>query len=294
MQSTLRLILAPLLIPAVVLVGETSSQAQHPPTAPPPAAPPPPPAQPIPSPPGYPTAPGYAAPPSYATPPRYTPPRYAPPPGYALPPGYASPPGYAPPPDYAPVYDYPPAYASQPPIYGEHSGLFARLTFGFGYLNASSPDYSFSGGALSLAGAFGGAIAPNLIIFGEVAWTGMPQPRVSVSGEPSYTEDELTLQMITIGPGIAYYFQPVNMYVSTSVGFGVFDYYWSEQYSPYDFHDKSDYGFGLSATAGKEWWLMRDLGLGLAVQFHMASAHHPRYGQVTGTGFAMLFSATYN
>ena len=75
---------------------------------------------------------------------------------------------------YGPGYRRPGYYT---PYYGgqTHDGFYMRLDIGVGYLSASESygggtDY-YSGAGLTYGAAFGGAIAPNLIIFGELFGT---------------------------------------------------------------------------------------------------------------------------
>lgn len=250
MHNPLRFLLASLLVPAVVLLGETASLAQYyPPAAPPPAAPPP---------------------------------GYGPPPGQPMP-------GYAPTP-YRPAYQpMPVAY----PGYHEHDGFYMRLAIGAGYLNTtmsvSGDSATLSGFAGSFAAAFGGAIAPNLILYGEISGMSANEPELSYRGT-STTQRDVTFSMLTFGPGLAYYLQPMNVYFSGSVGFGYFN---ASDDNDYYEDENSDLGFGFSTMMGKEWWVTADWGLGVAAQFQMATAKLDDT-RFTGYGFALMLSATYN
>jgi hypothetical protein len=244
MHNTLRFLLASLLVPAVVLLGESASLAQYPPAAPPPG--------------------------------------YGPPPGQPMP-------VYSPTP-YQPAYQ-PVAY----PGYHEHDGFFLRLGIGGGYLSTSvsggGSSATLSGGAFSFSAAFGGSVAPNLVVFGEFGAMSVTDPEWS-SGGTSSTLDGVTLNMISFGPGVAYYIQPINMYVSGTINFTKFTMNDSET------DDKladSKMGFGFSAMLGKEWWISSDWGIGVAGQFQLGTAKDKNGSdRLTGTGFALMFSATYN
>ena len=108
-----------------------------------------------------------------------------PPPGQGYPPGYA-PPGYAPgyaPPRYPPGYA-PPGYAPPAPTEPTHSGVYVHLHLGGGFTSIKGSDGSgstltVSGGGPSFAVAVGGAVAPNLALFGTLFFTGSSQPKVS-------------------------------------------------------------------------------------------------------------------
>jgi hypothetical protein len=175
--------------------------------------------------------------------------------------------GYAPPPGAAGAYG--------PPGYQEHDGFFLRLHCGGGYLTTSE---SLQGNSLTLAGpafafsaAFGGAVTPNLIVFGELLGMGVSDPKATLNG--------------------AYYVEPMNLYFSGTLTF-----------SQLSFDDKnsstkaeSEIGFGFSAALGKEWWVSTDWGLGAAALFQFASMKDKGIdARITALGFALLFSATYN
>jgi hypothetical protein len=63
---------------------------------------------------------------------------------------------------------------------------------------------------------------------------------------------------------------------------------------------KSDLGFGVNASVGKEWWVSENWGVGAALQFMAATMkdHQVFAGDSkptwTAIGFALLFSATFN
>jgi hypothetical protein len=280
--------------PAVTPAPAPRSDA---PPAPPTAQPSsPPPAQP-----GYPPSgqPGYPPPGQPSYPPSgqesYAPPGQGYPPGYA-PPGYA--PGYAPPgypPGYAPP-GYPPGYA--PPRYAPteptHSGLYLHLHLGGGFTSVTgSGGYSgtlkYSGGGPSFAVAVGGAVAPNLALFGNLFFTGSSDLKVSGGG---YTTDSSGDTLLAgIGGGIVYYFMPVNIFISAALV--------SVQFEADDANGKtiheSDFGVGFQGMIGKEFWVSEHWGLGAALEFvgagSMKDKDDPNMSW-SGGAFNVLFSAT--
>lgn len=245
MHTPLRFALASLLVPAVLVLGETASLAQYPPAAPPPG--------------------------------------YYPPPGQPMP-------AYSP----APYQVAPMVY----PGYHEHDGFYMRLAGGAGYLNTSASyagqSATYSGFAGSFAAAFGGTIAPNMIVYGEISGMSARNPNYS-SGGTSETASGYTLSMINFGPGLAYYLQPMNVYFSGTVGFGYFNLARNDDnyYGDEDDGEDSDLGFGFSTMMGKEWWVTADWGFGVAGQFQLATAKYYET-RLTGYGFALMFTATYN
>lgn len=202
-----------------------------------------------------------------------------------------------PPPSYRPTWYGTPYYG--PPA---HDGLFMRVDVGFGYLSASESyagaTDTYSGAGLSWGAAFGGVIAPNLVLFGQLLGTTVWDPNFHVTGTASENLSGVSMSMFGIGPGVAYYFMPLNAFVSgtallTKISFtdDVYDTSLGD----------SDLGFGLAVTGGKEWWVSHDWGIGLAARLYFGSmGDHPQaYGVVYDTrldalAFSLLFSATYN
>lgn len=177
-----------------------------------------------------------------------------------------------------------------------HDGFFMRLTAGFGYVSASETyggaTDTYSGMGATFGAAFGGSIAPNLILFGEFLGTSVPDPNFELSGPTGYTANfsgDMTL--FGFGPGVAYYIEPINLYLSGTLAFSEIS------ISNYDNNGSLDtnLGFGMSLAVGKEWWVARDWGIGLAGQLHLASMRDSGADtRMTAAAFSLLFSATFN
>jgi hypothetical protein len=200
---------------------------------------------------------------------------------------------YGPPPGYyrpAPRHAAPSYYAGDQ----QHDGLFVRGTVGMGYLTASESSngvsYTYSGFGLTLSGAIGGTIAPNLVLFGEILGTSVVQADLSETGYQGASGYDLT--MFGFGPGMAYYVEPINLYFSGTLAFTKISF--TDSNSQYLASDTS-LGVGISFMVGKEWWVGRDLGVGIAGQAHVASMNHPDAGtRMTAAAFSLLFSASFN
>jgi hypothetical protein len=221
--------------------------------------------------------PGYP-PPGQGYPPGYTPPGYAP--GYA-PPGY--PPGYAPP-------GYAPPAATEP----SHSGVYVHLHLGGGFTSISGSDgnggtLKLSGGGPSFAVAVGGAVAPNLALFGNFFVTGATNPKASSNGYSTDTTGDALVG--GFGAGIVYYFMPANIYLSGAVAAVNFQADDSNGKTTYS----SDIGVGFEGMVGKEFWVSDHWGLGAALEFVGASSmkdkDNPSISWSAGA-FNLLFSAT--
>jgi len=219
-----------------------------------------------------------------------------PPPGYA--PGYG-PPAYPPPPrGYAPGSYYPPGYA--PVGYGPppnlHDGFYLHMQIGGGGTRVSGTDafgesVKISGGSLSIGIALGGAITPNLIVFGTLFFSGLGMPDVSVGGFASGTSNGSAV-VTGIGPGVAYYLEPFNVYFSGTLGAMAFE--MDDVNGNAIYQTKA--GIGCQILVGKEWWISQDWGLGVAGEFVGASMKDKSDNGITwsATAFSLLFSTTYN
>src|SRR5512138_1689789 len=184
-------------------------------------------------------------------------------------------------PGYGPRQGY---YA---PYYGgghAHDGFYMRLDVGMGYLSASetyagaSDDYSGLG--VTYGAAFGGVVAPNLILFGELLGTTVVDSDYSWAGV-SRPWGALDVTMYGFGPGIAYYLEPANMYLSGSLVFTRMSFSFSDTgQSLEDTH----LGIGMNLMVGKEWWVARDWGMGVAGQLHVARMGDSPQGYETHMG----------
>jgi hypothetical protein len=200
--------------------------------------------------------------------------------------------GYGPQPGYGPA----PAYRSW---YGahQHDGFYMRLYAGFGYFTASETfggaTDTYSGPGVSYGASFGGTIAPNLILYGEFLGTTVYNATASYGGRvPDYSGMDLT--MFGVGPGVAYYVEPVNLYLSGTLTFTQISFSDTNSAAPLD---STNLGVGFSFMVGKEWWVNRDWGVGIAGQFHIATMSDSVQGYDTrmrAAAFSVLFSATYN
>jgi hypothetical protein len=253
-----------------------------------------------------PVAPPAAAPTAPAEPapaPAPPPPSYAPPPNQP-----AQPP--PPPPQYAPLGtpepeiqkgDWDPwAHVRQ----RRHDGFFLRLAIGVGGGVVGGGDHITDGTETSVSGlglatdiAIGGAIVENLILHADIYQVTLFNPTVYVDDQEVGDADEVgdlqgvgqDVRVAGLGIGVTYFFMPINLYLSGSIGLGqaVFE-------GDHGDTEGSDLGLGFNAMIGKEWWVGADWGIGLAGQLVVISVEDEVLGNVNGLTAGVLFSATYN
>jgi hypothetical protein len=151
----------------------------------------------------------------------------------------------------------------------EHSGFHLQGTVGPAVV-------SEEGAGVTGSVAAGVAIAPNLIL-GVHAW------------DTAVTALVNDAEIYGIGPTAEYYFMPANVYLAATPAFT------RMSTSMLDgFHKKSQWGPGLRAAVGKEWFVSRRCGLGIAGLLDVSSSRFgdgERSTRVTG---AVLFSASLN
>ena len=184
------------------------------------------------------------------------------------------------------------------PEFHGHDGFFLRFHVGYGSGNVvreylQDVDLKFSG----LTGAFrfqiGAGVAENLILFGELGGFAITRPTLEV-GSVSETLENSSLSVTDIGAGLSYYFMPSNFYISGSIVMARNKFETQSRYS--DTANKMRPGIYISA--GKEWWVSADWGLGVA-GFIYTSKSSFNYSDsnedytVSNFFFGVVFSATY-
>ncbi|MCF0224770.1 MAG: outer membrane beta-barrel protein [Fibrobacter sp.] len=167
-----------------------------------------------------------------------------------------------------------------------HDGFFLNLALGAGYqkttLSTHDEDFDVAGGLGSPAFNFkiGGRIVDNLILHASI---------INMYSAKVYKQLKDDYSMIgesMMGAGVTYYL-PYNFFGTASLGMGrVFS-------VEDDDLDYSDYGFGLQAGVGKEWWVSDNWGLGVSAMFTYVSVSEDHV-DCSAPGIAIMFSATYN
>jgi hypothetical protein len=177
----------------------------------------------------------------------------------------------------------------------EHDRFFLRLSAGGGYAESELEDgegqIELSGASGDFNFAVGGVIANNLAIHGTFFSTFLDDPDAEFSGGGLEGEGELdgSVDMFAYGGGLTYYFMPVNIYVSGSIGAATLTLDTDEG------EFESDTGIAGDLTIGKEWWVGDSWGLGVAGAFGLHSIPDGEIDENwSGMSFAVRFSATFN
>jgi len=173
-----------------------------------------------------------------------------------------------------------------------------RYGLGVGYLHASATylgqTETISGAGLGMNAAFGAAVAHNLVLFGQLSVTSVEDPTVK-SGGVTQSMTATSVGLIGFAPGVAYYLEPLNLYLSGSLGLSMVSYNDNTSSSSDNNHDLTDWGFAASFIAGKEWWVSSNWGLGAATMLNFGSMKMRDYDtRMTATAISLLFSATFN
>ncbi len=203
---------------------------------------------------------------------------------------------------YRPMpYGYPPpaAYPMAPPESMEgfhtHDGFFLQVHVGISATGFSSKQAgvktNYVGGGVSAGVAIGGVIAHNLVLYAAFFGTDTGNPDKQVAGA-SVTSDLGAIGVGAFGPGLAYYFERCNLYVSATFGLAGF----TANDGGGVKVDSAKSGTAFDFMVGKEWWVSRDWGLGIAGELMAASLKDKNVPGLTwsASGLSILFSATYN
>ena len=169
-----------------------------------------------------------------------------------------------------------------------HEGFFLRLNIGPSFSNVSRPDYKWTGFGLGLGLAVGGSLVENFALHADFQSTLLGNPTQRAFGVKRDFDGDIVFQ--SMGIGVTYYFSPVNIYVSGSIGLGVL------LYEDDGGQSKNTHsGLALNGLVGKEWWVGSDWGLGIAAQvLFLRVKDYVDEAHLNGLALNLLFSATYN
>jgi hypothetical protein len=186
-----------------------------------------------------------------------------------------------------------------------HDGFFLRLSTGIGFASVkgdSDNSGTFKGATGQGSIAVGGMIVDNLAIHADFFATTLFNPDYEINGTTSSTPNnfEVAMRAATVGAGLTYYFMPVNLYLTASLGIAYVSTEVSYTSGGVSFKNtyESETGLGLNVMLGKEWWITDNWGLGVAGQliyFNIpVKDKDSASDNFSGASFGALFSATYN
>ncbi len=177
-----------------------------------------------------------------------------------------------------------------------HDGFFLRLSTGLGSANTEIDHPLMSADIDGLATdvniAIGGMVSRNFALHATLwGWSSSdPDADITIPGVGTASGSlDGSVNVGAFGGGATYYFMPVNIYLSGSVGMGTLS------VDGGNADGESDSGIVTDLTLGKEWWVGDSWGLGLAGGF---SYHSLPDGGIdenwSGMSYTARFSATLN
>jgi len=157
-------------------------------------------------------------------------------------------------------------------------------------------DFEVRGMAVPIGVSVGGTLAENLVFYGDFSFWFMVAEgdAVEINGEGAPDDVTAIAHALGVGPGLAYYFTPANIYVAgtiaiTAIGAEV------EENHERVFEFNAGRGIGGSVRVGKEWRLSKRWGLGAAAEaFVTSNPSTGDGGRRTSKFFGLLCSATLN
>lgn len=174
-----------------------------------------------------------------------------------------------------------------------------RLSGGFGFSNAAFDDpgettLSGFGGMGSFK--FGATIARNVALGVDLFGLNMFEPSVSQNGDDLGNAEGTRASVGAIGLGGTFYVMPANLYIAASAGVGLGTIEYRGRFGGIELtaEENSRAGFAANVMIGKEWWVSRKWGIGLAGQLVFASLETDEDVGLGVFGVGLLFSATMN
>jgi hypothetical protein len=173
----------------------------------------------------------------------------------------------------------------------DHKGLLVRATTGYGFGALMAGDTHEPNLVIGLGVDVGSAVIENLIVRGRMR--GM----VSYFSDNAFGENVL-YSFGTFGAGVDYYIMPINIYVGGTLSVA------GVSRTVEDNIHRSKAGLGLDLDVGKEWWVGRRWGIGLALRatyidvapanILSASRITPSDARLRSANVGLQFSATFN
>ena len=140
----------------------------------------------------------------------------------------------------------------------------------------------------------GGAIKENLILHATITSNSLMGPNVTSNGLSQKASDKVTLGEVMVGAGITYYIMPSNIFLSGSLGLGNF----SIDNEVENISGSTNKGFSMQLGIGKEWWVSKRWGLGVALTYGKTKLTNSMSSNqdelMDSNNLGILFSASLN
>lgn len=181
----------------------------------------------------------------------------------------------------------------------KHKGFYLSMSAGPNIARISDEvvgdfNFEFSGVGFVFDFKIGGVVKENIILHASWVTTYMSGPKIKSDGESVKTNNSLTIGEGMLGGGLTYYFMPVNLFLSGTLGFGNFTIVDADN----DYSVSSDRGFSMQLKIGKEWWVSKRWGLGVSLTYGKTKLSNEPGGGVeellNSNNFGILFNATLN
>jgi len=172
-----------------------------------------------------------------------------------------------------------------------HEGFFARVAVGAGWgmdtvKDDAQDEAKVTGAANTSSVAVGYVLGNNLALHGSFFHATMINPETSKAGDA--VDGGAKYLATGFGVGLTYYIMPANIYLSASLDIAVL----KATIGPLEFTSRA--GFGADLLVGKEWWILDELGIGLALQAIFVSVPSQFDTNHATFGIAGLLSLTYD
>ncbi len=170
-------------------------------------------------------------------------------------------------------------------------GFHGELGLGMSTSEATSVSQRMSGdsGLYALSGGY--AIVPNLVVGAELWGSSAPEPEMRVSGQKVSDTSNMSYDVVGVGPRLAYTFMPVNLYVAVTPSMTRL----TLRDASTDQTFGTEWGPGLRAAVGKDWFVGDRWGLGVAGVLQLCKNRDQDGGPTWRTaGGGVVFSATFN
>lgn len=173
-----------------------------------------------------------------------------------------------------------------------HEGFYLRFLAGRGLGSiVIDNDMTFISGAGLFHFQIGGEVSENLVLFGDVGGFSLSNPELEWQGTTT-SLTETSIHSNSLGIGLSYYFMPSNIYLAGSLMLTRTNIKFKDQDA-----GESKLGPGLFISIGKEWWVGRKWGLGVAGFFESAWVKDKKDAQgyqadIKNQIFGIAFSAT--